>query len=124
MRVSQLLLIVPVLIQAVLSIAVCLLYWLEQWKRQPFDGLAGVYRAQFELPLLFYAASLFAYALRIVDVRLLFFATLFAVSQATATVVALRSQEAATSTAAQFASVLAVGGLWAMIGWQLFNSGF
>ncbi len=124
MRVSQFLMIVPVLLQAVLTLAVSAFYWHRQMTGAVGDRLASTYRAQFDLPVLFYAGSLFAYAMRIVDVRILIFATLFALAQSIGVASGLRLDSGKGQAVANLASVLAVAGLWAMIALHFFHSGF
>lgn len=124
MRVSQLLIIVPVLAQVALSLAVCALYWWRQWSNSDSEPLRTAYRAQFELPVLFYAGSLFAYAVRIVDVGILFFAMLFALAQTASVITGLKWANPKVQFTADALSVLAVAALWFMIARYFFFSGF
>ncbi|MBU2581907.1 MAG: hypothetical protein KJ622_09335 [Alphaproteobacteria bacterium] len=124
MRVSQFLVIVPVLAQALLGIAVAGLHFYREWRSAAGDRLSALYRAQFELPVLFYAGSLFAYAMRIVDERVLFFAMLFVLAQLAGCLAGLLFESDNAAAAASLLSVLAAAGLWAMIGLHFFNSGF
>lgn len=124
MRVSQYLMIVPVLLQAALALAVAGLYWWRSWKASAGVELTESYRAQFELPVLFYAGGFFAYAMRIVDERVLFFATLFALAQVTGVVFGLFFRNENGQIATALVSVFAAAAMWVMIAAHFFNSGF
>lgn len=123
MRVSQFVMIVPMLLQAVLGLAVAASYFHREWSGGAGKRLAGAYRAQFELPVLFYAGSLVAYAMRIVDERIIFFAMLFALAQVAGTAASLSGRDTPTA-AASLVSVFSAAGLWTMIGLYFFKSGF
>ncbi|KUO58379.1 MAG: hypothetical protein APF80_05660 [Alphaproteobacteria bacterium BRH_c36] len=124
MRVSQFLIIVQVMVQVALGLVVAGLFW---WRRSSASGdgrLDEAYRGQFELPVLFYAGSLFAFAMRIVDERILFFATLFALAQVTGAVFGLLLRNEKGQAVAGLVSVFAAAVLWVMIAAHFVNSGF
>ncbi|MBU1212885.1 MAG: hypothetical protein KJ587_16670 [Alphaproteobacteria bacterium] len=124
MRVSQFLIIVPVLVQVALALLVAGLCWWRSSRSSGSGRLDAAYRAQFELPVLFYAGSLFAFAMRIVDERILFFATLFALAQVTGAVFGLLLRNENGQAVAGLVSVFAAAALWVMIAAHVVNSGF
>lgn len=124
MRVSQFLIIVPALVQVLLTLVLFVPYWRERLSAKDGGRFADVYRAQFELPVLFYAAVLFAYAMRLVDAGILFLALLFVLSQIVEVVSVLAIENSSVRTAAAWVAALAVLGLWAKIAAHFAIAGF
>lgn len=124
MRVSQFLMIVPVLVQVMLTVALFVPLWRERLTGTQGGRFAAVYRAQFELPVLFYVASLFAYAMRLVDAGVLFLALLFVLSQIVEAVSALAIGKGSVCNGAAFVAALAVIGMWAKIAAHFAFAGF
>ena len=124
MRVSQCLIIVPVLVQVLLTLVLFAPNWRERLSGKGEGRFADVYRAQFELPVLFYAAALFAYAMRLVDAGILFLALLFVLSQIVEVVSALAIENSSARSAAAWVAALAVLGMWAKIAAHFAFAGF
>ena len=124
MRVSQFLIILPVLAQVLLTLALFVSYWRERLSGVEGGRFAEVYRAQFELPVLFYAAVLFAYAMRLVDAGILFLAVLFVLSQIVEAVSALAIENSSLRSASAWVAALAVFGVWAKIAAHFAFAGF
>lgn len=124
MRVSQFLIVVPLLMQAVLSLMVVAIYWRRRLLGAPHERLAACYRSQFELPVLFYAGALSAFAMRIVDEWVLFFGMLFVLSEAVVIVAMLALESRKVQVSASLVAVTAAAMLWATIALQFIHSGF
>jgi hypothetical protein len=123
-RVSQFLIFVPVLMQVSVSLLVTARYW-QHWLSGGFDEvIADCYRAQFEMPVLFYGAALSAFALRIVDERFLFFAALFAFAEGVGAVALLAFSNKSLRASSSLAAALAAAALWGIIALHFVFSGF
>jgi MAPEG family protein len=128
MRVSQFLIVVPALVQVMLTLVLFVPSWRERLGRGPAGPSGGrytdVYRAQFELPVLFYAAALFAYAMRLVDPWLLFLAVLFVLAQIVEAVSALAFGNRSARSVAVCVAALAALGMWVNIAAHFAVAGF
>lgn len=128
MRVSQFLIVVPVLVQVMLTMVL----FVPHWRKRPGGGLGAssggrftdLYRAQFELPVLFYAAALFAYAMRLVDQWTLFLAVLFMLAQIVDAVSALALGNRVARSVAVCVAALAALGMWIKIAAHFAVAGF
>lgn len=123
MRVAQLLILVPVLVQVGLTFCLWALFWYREFVSRRSERVADCYRSMFELPVLFYAAALFGYTMRVVDERLLFAAVAFVVFQIVQTVIGLRSGHGLGHQISSVGSGLAVALMWLIVGGHLAVSG-
>lgn len=117
MRVVQALILVPVLVQVGTTILTLLALGRARASGQKtaIANAEEVYRSQFELPVLFYAAAALAYSARVVDTWFLIFAVLFALTRIAHVVLHIRAQDRPMSAAALRASVVALLALWALL---------
>lgn len=124
MRVSQYLIIIPVLAQVIVTLAVCAAHHVNSFQGRSNDHLKKTYSEQFELPVLFYAASAFAYAFRIIDEWQLAFALLFVVAHMVHTILGSAGMSTTTRHTASLLAVLAVASMWFKIAMHFAQSGF
>jgi len=124
MRVSQFLIILPVALQVIVTFILFGFHWRTRLAGEGSNRFTEVYRAQFELPVLFYGAALFGYAMRIIDPWHLFFAVLFVLAQVTEAGGVLVLNSGGVRTAAVLVAAFAVLGMWLMIAAHFSVAGF
>ena len=122
MRVSQLLIFVPVLALVVVSLTVLGADVLQ--RKSEHSGLLLARRLQFELPVFFLSGCLFAYAVRRVDEWVLAAALAFVVAHFVQTFMAVASDNGKRSDVAELAAFVAVAMLWLTVAIGLLASGF
>lgn len=143
MRLEQNVILVPVLAQVVLTLTVAVLMYQarvrsirERGQRLRDIALATAadwnddarkaansYASQFEMPVLFYAASAFALATRTVDVALMLLALGFVTSRIVHAYIHLGSNRVRPRFMAFLAGFVLVAGMWALIGWRALSAG-
>ncbi|MDX2288071.1 MAG: MAPEG family protein [Hyphomicrobiaceae bacterium] len=144
MRTSQLLILVPMLMQVALTLTVLVMLGiardrdLKQRGLRPDDialaapeawgedarKLAASYKNQFELPLLFFAACLFAHTARLVDFWLLLLAMIFAVSRMAHAAIHVGPNRVMPRFYAFLVGLVAVALMWALLAARVAGSGF
>ncbi|MCH9808367.1 MAG: hypothetical protein K0U74_11595 [Alphaproteobacteria bacterium] len=124
MRVSQLLILIPVFVQVILTLMVFAVCWRRRSAGPSGDQLAGLYGSLFQLPVLFYVATAFAFSMRAIDERMLLAAMAFVVAQLVEVTMAIGSGSGGGNSLCMAASGVAVATMWGLIGLQLFASGF
>lgn len=144
MRVSQLLILVPVFAQVLLTFVIlCIMGWtrsacLRDTKRQMQDvalatatdwddrsrKCANSYANQFELPVLFYAVCAFAMITRMVDIWMLVLAAGFVVSRYAHAAVHLTSNTVSLRFAFFIVGFVVLVAMWTMLAVRVIAAGF
>lgn len=139
MRLDQTLILIPVLAQVLLTVIVLVLLGRARAqsmreRRQRMDDvalatatdwnesarkLANNYANQFETPVLFYVAALFALVTRTVDVALMLLALLFVASRIAHTAIHIGANRVQPRFTAFLVGLGAVTAMWALIGWRV-----
>lgn len=133
MRVSQFLIFLPLAIEAALAALVAVAVWLSALqgvdRSRSQDSLGRALSERFELPVLFYSGALTAYAMRLVDLEVMVFATLFVIADIVATVA--RTGPGVRQTwggrllaIAQLVALAAVVGIWGRLAMHFVEAGF
>lgn len=144
MRVSQTLILIPVLMQVGLTLCLFPFLFLRRARSMKERGqrpndialandgdwsedarkLANNYKSQFELPVLFYVIALFAYALRLVDVWMLGLAVVFAVSRIVHTLIHVGPNVVLPRLGAFTIGYAAVIAMTVLLFWRVIAAGF
>lgn len=95
----------------------------RDWE-MPAVQAANNYRNQFEMPVLFYAVSAFALALRYVDPVFFGLACLFVASRIVHALVHLGGNSVAVRGSAFLVGAVTVGALWVMLCWRVGAAGW
>jgi hypothetical protein len=143
-RVSQLLIFIPLFAQVTLTLAILValgtarardlterklhpdkiaLAGPEAWSEGP-QKLAASYRNQFELPLLFYVACLFAFQARFIDMSFLVLASLFVVSRVVHAAIHIGPNRVRPRFYAFLAGLLMLAAMWGLLAYQIVTRGF
>ena len=144
MRMAQNLILIPVLVQVLLTFAVLLVMGAARYRSarearksaqdyalatnadwsEHAQQCANCFRNQFELPVLFYAVCLFALVTRNVDAWLLAGASLFALSRIAHAVVHMSSNVVSIRASAYLIGAALLLGLWLMLTWRVAAAGW
>ncbi len=124
MRVTQYLIVVPILAQVAVTLTVWCTHWLAEIRGLKTAALENANKKQFELPLLFYSAVAFAYSFRLVDEWQLLMALGFVLSFAIATSLEVFSGNHAVAAVILAIAALAVTGMWIRIAAHFATAGF
>lgn len=124
MRVSQYLIVIPVLAQVAVTLTVWVTHWLAEAKGSNTPSLTAAKNQQFELPLLFYTACAFAYSFRLVDEWQLLLALGFVLALALGMLRGAYSAKPATLRASLALAALAVTAMWLKIAAHFATAGF
>lgn len=139
MRLDQNLILLPVLAQVILTFAVLVMMGRARAqsmreRRQKMNDvalatatdwnenarkLANNYANQFELPVLFYVACLFALVTRSVDIALMVLALVFVASRIAHTAIHIGANRVMPRFTAFLVGVGALMGIWLLIGWRV-----
>ena len=143
MRLEQNLILLPVLAQVALTLAVMVMMGRAKARsmrerRQRMDDIAlataadwnddarklvNNYANQFEMPVLFYAASAFALLTRSVDPLLMILALGFVASRVVHAYIHIGSNKVVPRFTAFLVGVAALTGMWALVGWRALAGG-
>lgn len=141
---AQNLIFIPVFAQVVLTLCVLFALW---WVRVSYSKrhrihpqklalncdpiasplahkLANNYSNLFELPVLFFAASAFAYCARMVDDLMLGLAVAFVISRVAHSVIHIGPNRVLVRFGAALASAVIVAAMWVLLMWRVGASGF
>ena len=144
MRMAQNLILLPVLVQVALTFVILILLARARARSMRERGqaiedmalasdadwsaaarrVAASFRNQFELPVLFYMACLFALAMRAVDVWLFALAWLFVASRIAHAVVHIGPNVVRWRFLAFLPGLIALIAMWLLLGWQVFSREF
>lgn len=124
MRFTQYLIVIPVLAQVAVTLTVWCAHWLAELRGSKIGALASANKKQFELPLLFYSASAFAYSFRLVDEWQLLMALGFVLSFTLATSLEVFSGNHTVVAVILAIAALAVAGMWISIAAHFASAGF
>ncbi|PPD27174.1 MAG: hypothetical protein CTY20_13190 [Hyphomicrobium sp.] len=142
MRIDQNLILLPVIAQVILTFAVLVMMGRARAqsmreRRQKMDDvalatatdwnenarkLANNYANQFETPVLFYVACLFALVTRSVDVALMVLALVFVASRIAHTAIHIGANRVTPRFTAFLVGVAALMGMWALLGWRVLTA--
>ncbi len=143
MRLEQNLILLPVLAQVALTLAVMVMMGRAKARsmrerRQRMDDIAlataadwnddarklvNNYANQFEMPVLFYAASAFALLTRSVDPLLMILALGFVASRVVHAYIHIGSNKVVPRFTAFLVGVAALTGMWVVVGWRALAGG-
>lgn len=122
MRVSQFLIVVPVLAVVGIGFAVIAV---DTWRRlRGESGLGRAYQAQFELPVLFYAGCLFAHGFRLVDEYVLGAAVMFVIAHFAQSLLQVHGSNAQGGLWARTAGLVSLGVVWSVVAAHFLVAGF
>lgn len=144
MRISQNVILIPVLVQVALTLVVMVLMGAarsrsmrERHKRMQDIALASNddwtdeavqcannFKNQFELPVLFYVCCLFALVTRMVDAWLFALACLFVLTRIAHTLIHVTSNVVSRRFAAYLAGAALLLAMWLMLGWRVAVAGW